>query len=584
MQREANNRIVHDDITRRRFLYQGASVVGGVGLLAANPTMVRGSAFTSNKNSALLFGVYEVVLKGDGGVANPFDTVATVKFVPPSGEVNAKTVHAFFDGDNTWRARVYVSEPGEWIWSSTSADDPSLDGNEGTFTAFDSELPGRLMVHPNNPRQWMTENDRWFLNLNDTAYFVLCAHDRSGNPVAFEDFTAYVHDAVRQGITSLRCFSACSADGFMSDSPQRWRAEIFADERLATFRLNHFQVADRRLRWLLDHYPEVAVQFILFPRGALWRTDEEFWINLAPENKERLLRYVVARYAAYPQLFWLVCNDAYHGPDFPNNAAFAREVGEYFMRNDLWRHPLSAGHARGVPFVFGDEPWATYIHLEDSFDLGASRYEDYHHHAKPVFLGEDRYEQDIAANDPVDMDYFQRRLFWAWLLSGGSANYGGRWSVVHPYHGLGQQPAPLSRDPDVIGGPLRGLDSTPHIRNFFAERGIDLSDFEPDQKLVRDEAETHATRFPKLMRRDRREFLIYHPNAADDGREARVDDTRTPSVTLDLRTAEGRFAVEWYRACDGAAQAGESVEGGKQQALISPWRGHDCVVWLIREA
>ena len=62
--------------------------------------------------AAIKFGVHEVLLTGDGSVANPFDTLVTVTFTPSSGANQARTVPAFYDGENTWRARVYVSEPG----------------------------------------------------------------------------------------------------------------------------------------------------------------------------------------------------------------------------------------------------------------------------------------------------------------------------------------------------------------------------------------------------------------------------------------------------------------------------------------
>ena len=251
------------------------------------------------------FGVYEVTLHGDGAVDNPFDTVATVIFTPPSGQANAKTVYAFYDGGNTWRARVYVSEPGVWKWASACKTDKGLDGRRGTFTAQDSNLRGRLLIHPRNSRQWMTEDGRWFLNLNDTAYFLLCTHDAGGKPIPFEDFTAYVRDAVAKGITSLRSFAVCGPKGFQANDTEMWANDVFADAGFTRFRLDRFQGIDRRLQWLLDNYPEVYVQFILFPRGSSWKADETFWKSLSDTQKERLLRWMLARYAAYPQIFWL---------------------------------------------------------------------------------------------------------------------------------------------------------------------------------------------------------------------------------------------------------------------------------------
>jgi len=546
----------------------------------------------AQEQAARKFGVYEIALTGDGATANPFDTQATVTFTPPAGEKQARTVHAFYDGGNTWRARVYVSETGRWRWSSACATDKGLDGKAGTFRALNSKLRGRLLPHPKNPRQWITEDGRWFLNLNDTAYFLLSPHDAKGQPVLEQDFRDYVRDAVAHGITSVRCFSLIGSKGYLEDSPayvHRWRDSVFEDDDFSRLRLPHYRVADERLRWMSEQYPDVYVQFILFPRGSRWRQDDQFWVKFTPAQKERLMRYTIARYAAYPQLLWLIVNDAHYGPDYPNNNAYAREVGAYFRRHDPWQHPLSTGHARQVEYYFGDEDWSSYIHLEDSYDLGATQYAKYHRFAKPVFLGEDRYEQDRSTDrDPRDMRYFQRRLFWTWLLAGGSTNYGGRWWAVHPYSQTGQRhtPSPWADQPLYKGithtEQLTGLDSVRHIRDYFVTRRIALSDFEPDHDLASDLDGRKQAQAPKLMRRGTSEYLIYHPNAAADGRGAKADDAKQARLRLDLRAARGRFAVEWVRAHDGVAQRGGAIEGGDYRELTSPWLGADVVLRLVK--
>lgn len=130
---------------------------------------------------------------------------------------------------------------------------------------------------------------------------------------------------------------------------------------------------------------------------------------------------------------------------------------------------------------------------------------------------------------------------------------------------------------------LTGLDSVRFIREYFTQRWIELSDFEPDHALVKDCDGAAAARAPKLMRRGQQEFLIYHPNAAADGKDARVDGAKTPGVVVDLSAASGRFTVEWYRAGDGTTQPGGTIEGGQSPTLRSAWRGQDCVVRLRRE-
>ena len=213
----------------------------------------------------------------------------------------------------------------------------------------------------------MTEDGRWFLNVVDTAYFLLSDKDELGNPIPEEDFQAYVRDAVDHGITAFMAYGVPGPGSFYEEGS--WTENYFADASYSTFRLDNFRVSDHRMRWMLDHCPDVAVEFIMFPRGARYATDQTFWRNLSPQQRERILRYMVARYAAYPQIYWLVSNDAHYGHKHPNNNAFVREVGAYLQQHDLWQHPRSTGHARRIDFFFGEEDWANYLHLENANDL-----------------------------------------------------------------------------------------------------------------------------------------------------------------------------------------------------------------------
>lgn len=572
------------------------------GFLTGSAPLSAGN-FTSGTQTAVKFGVHEIVLTGDGSVPNPFDTIVRVRFTPPSGAANARTVWAFYDGGNTWRARVYPTEAGAWHWSSMCATDARLADKSGRFRCEASKLRGRLLVHPKNSRQWMTEDGRWFLNLNDTSYYLLCAYDGTGTAIPDDDVRAYVKDAMDRGITSFRSFIAKGkkeSRGRDRTDRKRWY-DLFSDKEQTRPDLDHLRVADRRLRLLLDEFPDAYLQFILFPLGKAYRTDEVIWTKMTRAQRERIMRTLIARFGAYPQIFWLIVNDAHFSPvtirprpndpdqrartqTFPNNCAMMREVGAFFQKHDPWRHPLSAGPARGVPFHFDTESWATYVHLEEDFDVSAKRYEKYHALGKPVFLGEDRYEHDHpATHDPRDMRYVQRRLFWSWLLAGGSGNYGGRWWVLQPYSQTGKRPTVsiLHKDHTYTTA-LTGLDSVKYIRDYFVKRHIELSNFAPDHSRVRDPKISTAINAPRLMRREKDEFLVYHPNAIGVRRDMRAEAQRTAHVRLDLRDAPGSFHIEWYRPLDGTTREGGITQGGMIVELTSPWPGHDVVVRLNR--
>jgi hypothetical protein len=201
--------------------------------------VVLGGNFSTGTHMAARFGVHEIVLTGKGSVSNPFDTLVTVRFTPPSGAANARTVWAFYDGENAWQARAYLSETGEWTWSSNCESDAGLHGKSGTFRCEPSQLRGRLLIHPKNPRQWMTEDGRWFLNVVDTAYFLLSSRDERGDRIPEEDFHAYVRDAVDHGITAFMAYGVPGPKSW--DEEGSWTENYFADASYSTFRLEHFR-------------------------------------------------------------------------------------------------------------------------------------------------------------------------------------------------------------------------------------------------------------------------------------------------------------------------------------------------------
>jgi len=110
------------------------------------PAEVYAFNFTYGTETARIFGVHEISLTGNGSVPNPFDTPCELTFTPPSGL--PITVNAFYNGGNTWHARCYVSEIGDWSWKSVSSRDSGLDNKNGSFSAVNSDLKGLLKKHP----------------------------------------------------------------------------------------------------------------------------------------------------------------------------------------------------------------------------------------------------------------------------------------------------------------------------------------------------------------------------------------------------------------------------------------------------
>jgi len=539
--------------------------------------------FSVDPATAMKFGTHEVVLTGNAAVANPFDTVATVTFTPPSGANNAITVRAFYDGGNTWRARVYVTEAGTWQWTSSSGADSVLDGKSGSFTAVDSNLRGILKKDSLNPKAWRSDDGRWFVGLSDTAWLLF-----GPDPQVSQNWQQFVSDDAALGINVLGPVGSLESWG-TGDVPHAGNNEPWADlgdgtTDLTRYDLAKFQNAESRLIWIFNNHPEMFIQSMLFGTQV-----QSGWSDLPQSVRNNTLDYMIARWSAFPNLFWLVSEDQDVTADA--TLAFNREVGNYFAAHEPWRHLMSTQPNRnqGFPFTTSDDlNWASYICIQVSDSTQAVQIQQYGFDSIPlqVMMGEDYYEQDYG--DPPsgysDSRFYHRWGMWSWILSGGSYNYGGRYGVIHPYTQTGR-PDLVWIGPggtDFTGYQLTGLDSLSYILSYFKDRNIDLSFFQPDDGLVISFAiKPGYSWHPKLMRRGVEEFIVYNPNASSEGQWSGVDPTTTASMTIDLRSAPGTVQVEWYRPFDGVVQSGGTVQGGALQDFVAPWQGYDVVLRLV---
>ncbi len=139
-------------------------------------------------------GFSEVSLKTGGKVINPYmDVKFEVVFERP--DRSKVVVDGFYDGQSIFKARAYCDMTGEWKWRSISENE-SLNEQTGLFRVVKSNLPGKLRIHPKDPRQFAYDNGEWFLHIGDTGYRYVTATEKK--------WKAYVDQAARMGITKIR--------------------------------------------------------------------------------------------------------------------------------------------------------------------------------------------------------------------------------------------------------------------------------------------------------------------------------------------------------------------------------------------
>ncbi|MGH8543703.1 MAG: DUF5060 domain-containing protein [Gammaproteobacteria bacterium] len=566
-----------------------------------SPQTANADNFTAGSQTGRLYGVHEIsVESGSYSNVNPFDVICQIEFTSPSRK--SIKVKAFYDGDRVWKARLYVTEVGQWTWDSSSPVN-ELDKKGGSFDAITSSLRGKLRKHDDDPKQWMTDNGKWFLNLSDTAYRLF------NKEVTAAQFERYVMDVSNLGFTSVRAGGLGGWDwgkrsvvmGSENQNSSNWPWE--GDDK-TRYDLEKFQTTDERLIFLLNNYPELYVQLILF--GLVeWATPRhgETWDAIPESTKANTMAYMLARWAAFPQVFWLIVNDLDVRPEFPKNRSFCRNVGNFLTKNDLWKSLVSCGPIREqlYPFVSKeDQQWSTYIHIENDYNVSASYADEYASIPVHVFAGEDRYEHDYVDKEPMFPQYYYRRLFWSWLLSGGSANYAGRYPYIHPYTQTGKLPA-------VVQGArydrkLVGADSIKHIKPFFAKHDISLDGWRSCDNIVY-KASGVFSKIEGFFKKDSRRvkciksessknILLYHPNAQDGfeeegfgaDRRINVNTERTAELWIKLPPVGGSFDVIWLRAENGEIRNGEQLNDNQEAHMKAPWRGSDVLLYLSKSS
>lgn len=563
---------------------------------------------------AALYGVREIALDtGDGSVSNPFDTDLRVTFTPPSGASGEVTVDGFYDGGDTWRARTYVTEVGDWTWSTASTDDAGLAEVSGSFVAVPSSLRGKMRKHPANDQQWATDDGRYFLTIADTPYLLF------NEEYAEDVFHQYVEDIVARGVSLVRVgwgggYSVWDPDGRASDGQYPRANWIHDDWDYDRFDLGQLGKSDERLAWLLNQHPDLYVDLHLLPKtnsaGARWVQD------LSTEQRERTLKYIVARLAAWPQIFFLIQRDVPQTYDsWQQNIQLARDVGNYLADHDAW-DTFRACNEKPREFNQLTEPsdfddWQSYLEVQ-SWGYPHGRAVDYYYQnigylPVHVYHGEDKYEETWNGV-PAHPAYYYRRLCWSDLLSGGSGTYGSKYKSLIPYSESGSTDYYYDNSGNIDSTQLTGLDETIHIVEFFTQYDIDMADFEPDDSLARlvDSVAPEGDSGPSRVQcahegTDR--FLLYHPNA-DDGETSSADITETgeiipehvesrlnaslragriPAIELDLSgAAGGSYTVTWVHPTTGQSHDGGTTSGGGWVELTAPaeFEGSDAVLYL----
>jgi hypothetical protein len=289
---------------------------------------------------------------------------------------------AFWDGGRRLVLRFTPTDAGQWFFRVTS-NLKRLDSQQGQFTATESTARG--FVQTANVHHWALTDDNNrvpHLWMGDTL-LTLPSVDRGV-------FQKIVDTRAAQKFNHIR--------GVVLSKPEEPQKAFAAADQPET---SLFRELDDRVRYM--NAKGIVADLVL-----AWTPEQLVKLFPSWEQRERYVRYIVARYAAL-HVSWQLANE-FEKSD--NSRAQLKEIGLALKKLDPYQHPRSTG-ALFTSAPLGGDDWMNYVAYGTGDDqLGAVEHQLY---AVP-FLNLRFGCEDSGAGD-MNADAFRRRL-WNSTMNG----------------------------------------------------------------------------------------------------------------------------------------------------------------------
>ena len=371
------------------------------------PTVAHAWAQDVSSDEVERWGCFELSLEGPKG-GNPFvDVKLSARFERAGRRFEPE---GFYDGDGVWRVRFMPDELGRWSYT-TRSNRKELDGVRGTFTC----------VAP-------TGENHGPVSIRDTFYFAYA----DGTPYHQFGTTCYawVHQGERMEQQTLKTLAGSPFNklrmcvfpksyAYNQNEPELYPFEgkPLTDWDFTRFNPEFFRHFERRVRDLQPLGIEADV--ILYHTYDRWGFE-----SMDARDDDRFIRYLVARLAAYRNVWWSLANEFDIMPD--------KKESDWDRFFQIIRDADPYGRFRGIHNcrVWYDhtKPWVTHASLQTSDMAGGLEYR--RRYQKPVIYDECKYEGNIPQGwgnlTPIQMV----RRFWQGTLSGCYVGHGE--TYLHP--------------------------------------------------------------------------------------------------------------------------------------------------------
>ena len=316
--------------------------------------------------------VFEIALQGpaDGNPYLEVEVGAEFRFAH-----RAVRVAGFYDGGGAYRVRFMPDEVGEWSYTTTG-NRPQLAGKSGRFRCTAATGGNHGPVRVAHTYHFAYADGARYAPIGTTSY--AWAHQG-------DDLEGQTLATLRTGpFNKMRMCVFPKNYVYNTNEPQyyvfpRDAAGVNDYTRFSPEFFRHFEKLLLALRGM-----NIEADLILFHPYDRWG-----YARMAGEVDDRYLRYVVARFAAYRNVWWSMANEF----DFMKEKTMS-DWDRFFLivqESDPYQHPRSIHN--GTVIYDHAKPWVTHVSIQrDDFEKTPERLAAWH---KPVVYDECKYEGNI---------------------------------------------------------------------------------------------------------------------------------------------------------------------------------------------
>gem|GEM_PF-3271037 len=387
-------------------------MLGWLGMLALIPSIWA----EQRSNLVPKYGLFEAEFEAALNYNNPYLDVSFTASVHGPNGITYHVEGYWYEGKR-FRLRIMPTALGVWAYF-TQSNDPGLDSLFGEFECVPSDRPGILQVNPDYPYSFRLSEGTPFLWLGETNWCLM------SNAVPFSNgtFQQYINRRRTQKFNGIHFVLGTGGLPTGTINPKNEGGNLWLSQSQQRINPEFYKWMDRRMAYLDSVH--MAVGFFM--------TWSQHFATFTRDQFERWQRYVIARYAAYPLLYWVIVGEFdevgtledyhYHGRVFANYDPYGHLITNHPNHHDL--------NNMGTSRIFAGQDW---------FGMVLQQLPRY-----PVTVTPDEVNRFIVTdrqyNIPVvnlefgyeDRNYYGnmmtaehiRKYAWAIMFGGGFLSYG----------------------------------------------------------------------------------------------------------------------------------------------------------------